>query len=90
MVNLSEAELIQKVDQFYKDDDVEQGYELVSQYRDSSSPQVIWRVARSCRYMAQRTKDAEEKKKLTYQVRDLGKRAVELDENCSACHKVGY
>lgn len=88
MTKLSEQELILKVDQFYREDLTEQGHKLISEYLNSTNPQVLWRLARSCRYMIQRVNNSELRKKLAYDVREYGKRALELDNTCSACHKV--
>ena len=88
MSKLSEEEAIQKVDQLYVDDAIEEAYELIFQYEDSTNPSVVWRLARMSRYMAQKAKDPETKTKFTYAIRDHAKRGIDLDDNSAACHKV--
>lgn len=83
----SEDEAIPNVDKLNKDNAIEEAHKLISKYEDSTNPQLLWRLARSCRYMAQRTNDAGAKKTLTNNIRDYAARGLDLDNNNAACHK---
>ncbi|XP_062501305.1 regulator of microtubule dynamics protein 1-like [Corticium candelabrum] len=83
-----DRELIQKADELYEAGEWRQIYELLGAHRDSSNPDVLWRLARSVRDASQLADTSkEEKKRLTYEQVDISRKAVELGPNNYACHQ---
>ena len=84
-----DRELIQKADELYEAGEWRLIYELLGAHRDSSNPDVLWRLARSARDVSQLADTSkEEKKRLTYEQVDISRKAVELGPNNYACHQV--
>lgn len=55
----------------------------------SENAQVLWRLARALRDLAQLSQtSAEQKKQLAYEALDYAKKALEKDNTCYSVHKV--
>ena len=81
-------ELIQKADELYKTRE-RQIYELLVAHRDSSNPDILWRLERSARKVARLADTSkEEKEKLTYEQLDISRKAVDLGPSNHSCHQV--
>ncbi|KAM9308411.1 regulator of microtubule dynamics protein 1 [Gastrophryne carolinensis] len=81
-------DLKEQADYLYGSGETEKLYAFLSQFKNSEDPELLWRLARASRDLAQLSKTApDEKKRLVYESRDLAKRALELNESCSAAHK---
>ena len=83
----SERSVIEKADQLYKENKMTELYKFLLEYSDSNNADVVWRLARATCDKA-KLSDKAEKKKLMYEAFELAKKALALDENNSACHKV--
>ncbi|KAG8570498.1 hypothetical protein GDO81_011293 [Engystomops pustulosus] len=78
----------EQADYLYGSGDTEKLHEFLSQYRQSNDAEVLWRLARASRDLAQLSKTApNDKKKLVYEARELAQKALEINESCSAAHK---
>ncbi|KAM5156594.1 regulator of microtubule dynamics protein 1 isoform 2-T2 [Mantella aurantiaca] len=78
----------EQADYLHGSGETEKLYEFLSQFKNSEDPELLWRLARASRDLAQLSKTAADvKKRLVYESRDLAKKALELNESCSAAHK---
>lgn len=63
-------------------------YAFLIEFKKCSNPELLWRLARASRDLAQLSiTDTETKKSLTYESFEFAKRALELDAENFACHK---
>ena len=86
---MSELELdIKTADELFDNNKTQELYDLLLRHKDSQNAEVEWRLARACRLLAEDTKDADIKKKLTYEALEHAKLALSLDDKNFACHKV--
>lgn len=62
-------------------------HSYLSQYKDSSNPDILWRLARSCYDLSKLsiTEDAN-KKALTYEAHEIAKQALENGKDNFSCH----
>ena len=79
---------LKTADELYDGNETQKAYELLDKHKDSKSADVEWRLARACRVLAEKSKDPEKKKALTYESLDHAKLALSIDEKNFACHKV--
>lgn len=79
---------LKTADELYDSNETQKAYELLNKHKDSKSADVEWRLARACRVLAEKSKDSEKKKALTYESLDHAKLALSIDEKNFACHKV--
>ncbi|XP_056378263.1 regulator of microtubule dynamics protein 1 isoform X2 [Hyla sarda] len=78
----------EEADYLYGAAETEKLYELLSQYGDSTDAEILWRLARASRDLAQLSKTPpDDKKRLVYEAREFAKKALEINESCSAAHK---
>ncbi|XP_069813498.1 regulator of microtubule dynamics protein 1 [Dendropsophus ebraccatus] len=78
----------EQADYLYGSAETEKLYELLSQHRDSNDAEILWRLSRASRDLAQLSKTApNDKKRLVYEARDFANKALEINESCSAAHK---
>ncbi|XP_072013045.1 regulator of microtubule dynamics protein 1-like [Amphiura filiformis] len=79
---------IAEADQIYKNYEFLKLYDLLIAFKDSNNAELIWRLARACRDVAQMTETTKERKKeLTYAAYEYAKKAVELNDENFAAHK---
>ncbi|XP_063780131.1 regulator of microtubule dynamics protein 1 isoform X2 [Pseudophryne corroboree] len=63
-------------------------YEFLIQYKDSEDPELLWRLSQASHGLSQLgTTGAAEKKRLIYEALHFARKALEIDESCSAAHK---
>lgn len=78
----------EQADYLYGSGETEKLYDFLCQYRDSNDAEILWRLSRASRDLAQLSKtDKNDKKRLVYESRDFAKKALEINESCSAAHK---
>ena len=88
-IKLSQLELdIKMADELYDDNKTQEQYNLLLKHKDSQNADIEWRLARSCRMLAEMSKDVATKKTLTYKALEHAELALKLDDKNFACHKV--
>uniref|UniRef100_A0A8C6VRF6 Regulator of microtubule dynamics protein 1 n=1 Tax=Naja naja TaxID=35670 RepID=A0A8C6VRF6_NAJNA len=81
-------EIIHQADYLYGSGETEKLYQLLSEHKNSENAQVLWRLARALRDLAQLSQtSAEKKKQLAYEALGYAKKALEKDNNCYCVHK---
>ncbi|XP_036258059.2 regulator of microtubule dynamics protein 1 isoform X2 [Molothrus ater] len=81
-------DVIEQADYLYGSGETEKLYRLLVQHKNSDDAELLWRLARSSRDLAQLgSTSAEEKKKLTYDSLEYAKKALEKNESNFAAHK---
>ncbi|XP_064246950.1 regulator of microtubule dynamics protein 1 isoform X3 [Passer domesticus] len=85
---LALEDVIEQADYLYGSGETEKLYRLLVQHKNSDDAELLWRLARSSRDLAQLgSTSAEEKKKLTYDSLEYAKKALEKNESNFAAHK---
>ena len=88
-IKLSQLELdIKMADDLYDDNKTQEQYNILLKHKDSQNADIEWRLARSCRMLAEMSKDVTTKKTLTYKALEHAELALKLDDKNFACHKV--
>ncbi|XP_015421137.1 PREDICTED: regulator of microtubule dynamics protein 1 isoform X2 [Myotis davidii] len=81
-------EILQQADYLYESGETERLYQLLTQHKDSEDAELLWRLARASRDLAQLSgTSAEERKALVYEALEYAKRALEKNEASFAAHK---
>ena len=80
--------VIAKADALYSQNAINELYTLLLPYRESEDDEVLWRLARAACDKAKQTTDKQLKKDLTYEAFEFVKRALELNGDNFAVHKV--
>ncbi|XP_006859324.1 PREDICTED: regulator of microtubule dynamics protein 1 [Chrysochloris asiatica] len=81
-------EILEQADYLYESGETEKLYQLLTSYKESEDAELLWRLARASRDIAQLSKTAEEeKKRLVYEALEYAKRALEKNESSFAAHK---
>ncbi|NXF85098.1 RMD1 protein, partial [Eubucco bourcierii] len=81
-------EVIEQADYLYGSGETEKLYQLLVQHKNSDDAELLWRLARASRDLAQLSStSAEEKRKLTYEAFEYAKKALEKNESNFAAHK---
>ncbi|XP_036906103.1 regulator of microtubule dynamics protein 1 isoform X2 [Sturnira hondurensis] len=81
-------EVLQQADYLYESGETEKLYQLLIQYKESEDAELLWRLARASRDVAQLSGTSEEEKKvLVYEALKYAKRALEKNEASFAAHK---
>ncbi|NXS09117.1 RMD1 protein, partial [Neodrepanis coruscans] len=81
-------EVIEQADYLYGSGETEKLYRLLVQHKNSDDAELLWRLARSSRDLAQLSgTSAEEKRQLTYDSLEYAKKALEKNESNFAAHK---
>ncbi|XP_062986977.1 regulator of microtubule dynamics protein 1 isoform X2 [Elgaria multicarinata webbii] len=81
-------ELLDQADYLYGSGETEKLCQLLNQHKTSDNAQVLWRLARASRDLAQLSHtSAEKKRQLTYEALDYAKKALEKDPSCFSVHK---
>ncbi|KAI1888833.1 hypothetical protein AGOR_G00172830 [Albula goreensis] len=79
---------LERADYLYSCGETEKLYELLLPYKDSEDAELLWRLARASRSLAQLSHvAAADKKRLTYEAFEYAKKALEKRESCFAAHK---
>ncbi|XP_077928380.1 regulator of microtubule dynamics protein 1 isoform X1 [Halichoerus grypus] len=82
-------EILEQADYLYESGETEKLYQLLTQYKESEDAELLWRLARASRDIAQLSGTSEEEKKLlVYEALEYAKRALEKNESSFAAHKV--
>ncbi|XP_070575764.1 regulator of microtubule dynamics protein 1-like isoform X2 [Ptychodera flava] len=80
--------LITQADQLYDSFKTKELYELLLQHKDVKNDEILWRLARAARDLAQlSTTKADMKKTLVYEAFEYAKKALSINQNNFACHK---
>ena len=88
-IKMSQLELdIKTADELYDEDKTQEQYNLLLKHTDAQNAEIEWRLARSCRVLAEKSKDTDTKKRLTYKALEHAELALRLDDSNFACHKV--
>ncbi|XP_054984396.1 regulator of microtubule dynamics protein 1 isoform X3 [Sorex araneus] len=81
-------EILEQADYLYESGETKKLYQLLTQYTKSEDAELLWRLARVSRDMAQLSETSEEEKKLlVYEALEYAKRALEKNELSFAAHK---
>uniref|UniRef100_A0A4W3J4T5 Regulator of microtubule dynamics protein 1 n=1 Tax=Callorhinchus milii TaxID=7868 RepID=A0A4W3J4T5_CALMI len=81
-------DIIEQADYLYGTGEVEKLYQLLIECNSSENGEILWRLARASRDLAQlKTTSTENKKKLTYEALTYAKKALEKNESSFAAHK---
>ncbi len=87
--NTSVSAKIKDADEFYDANKTSELYHLLSGSKDCENADLLWRFARAARdYSTLDGISYEEKKELTFEAFKAAEKAVKLDENSFAAHKV--
>ncbi|XP_053100896.1 regulator of microtubule dynamics protein 1 [Hemicordylus capensis] len=86
--NVQVDEVLDQADYLYGSGETEKLYQLLNQHKNSENAELLWRLARALRDVAQLSHtSAEKKKELTYEALDYAKKALEKDPSIFAVHK---
>ncbi|XP_040979095.1 regulator of microtubule dynamics protein 1 isoform X3 [Aquila chrysaetos chrysaetos] len=81
-------EVIEQADYLYGSGETEKLYRLLVQHKNSDDAELLWRLARASRDLAQLSStSAEEKRQLAYEALAYAKKALEKNESNFAAHK---
>uniref|UniRef100_A0A1D5RC37 Regulator of microtubule dynamics protein 1 n=2 Tax=Macaca TaxID=9539 RepID=A0A1D5RC37_MACMU len=81
-------EILEQADYLYESGETEKLYQLLTQYKESEDAELLWRLARASRDVAQLSRTSEEEKKLlVYEALEYAKRALQKNESHFAAHK---
>ncbi|XP_050797168.1 regulator of microtubule dynamics protein 1 isoform X4 [Gopherus flavomarginatus] len=81
-------EIIEQADYLYGSGETKKLYQLLTQHKNSEDAEILWRLARASRDLAQLSStSAEEKKQLVYEALEYAKKALEKNELSFAVHK---
>ncbi|XP_041044930.1 regulator of microtubule dynamics protein 1 isoform X1 [Carcharodon carcharias] len=81
-------EIIDQADYLYGTGEVAKLYHLLIEHKNSTDGEILWRLARASRDLAQLENTSMEKKKqLTYEALEFAKKALEKNELSFAAHK---
>lgn len=80
--------VIKNADDLYKTHKFEELYSYMQQFIDFENDEILWRLARATMEKSKLTEDKTLRKQLVYNAFDITKRALALNENNFACHKV--
>ncbi|XP_072708365.1 regulator of microtubule dynamics protein 1 isoform X3 [Ciconia boyciana] len=81
-------EVIEQADYLYGSGETEKLYRLLVQHKNSDDAELLWRLARASRDLAQLSStSAEEKRQLAYEALEYAKKALENNESNFAAHK---
>ncbi|NXW83303.1 RMD1 protein, partial [Alopecoenas beccarii] len=81
-------EVIEQADYLYGSGETEKLYQLLAQHKNSDDAELLWRLARASRDLAQLSStSAEQKKQLAYEALEYTKKALEKNESNFAAHK---
>ncbi|KAM9164878.1 regulator of microtubule dynamics protein 1 isoform 1-T1 [Pangshura tecta] len=81
-------EIIEQADYLYGSGETKKLYQLLTQHKNSEDAEILWRLARASRDLAQLSStSAEEKKQLVYEALEYAKKALEKNESSFAVHK---
>ncbi|XP_025056011.1 regulator of microtubule dynamics protein 1, partial [Alligator sinensis] len=81
-------EILDQADYLYGSGETEKLYQLLVQHKNSEDAELLWRLARASRDLAQLSRtSAEEKKQLIYEALEYAKKALEKNEANFAAHK---
>ncbi|XP_065483245.1 regulator of microtubule dynamics protein 1 isoform X2 [Caloenas nicobarica] len=81
-------EVIEQADYLYGSGETEKLYQLLVQHKNSDDAELLWRLARASRDLAQLSStSAQQKKQLAYEALEYTKKALEKNESNFAAHK---
>ncbi|CAI5779292.1 of microtubule dynamics 1 isoform X1 [Podarcis lilfordi] len=81
-------EVLDQADYLYGSGETEKLYQLLEQYKNSENAQLLWRLARASRDVAQLSQtSAEKKKQLIYEALAYATKALEKEKSCFSVHK---
>lgn len=84
----TEQQVIRVADKLYSETEVEQLYVHLKPFKESTNPEVIWRLARATCDKAKSTSDKTLRKELMYEALSYAERALALGKDTNfACHK---
>ncbi|KAJ8042405.1 Regulator of microtubule dynamics protein 1 [Holothuria leucospilota] len=80
--------IIEEADKLYHSYEIESLYNHLLQHKDTNNDEILWRLARSSRDVANLASTTpDDKKRLTYETLEYTKRALALNDANYACHK---
>lgn len=77
-----------EADELYNKKDFPATYDLLIPHKDSNDANIMWRLARATTDKG-KMHEGDERKRLIYEAWGYITKALELDDNNFACHKVG-
>nr|XP_020660627.1 regulator of microtubule dynamics protein 1 [Pogona vitticeps] len=81
-------EVLDQADYLYESGETEKLFQLLEQHKNSENAEVLWRLARASRDLAQLSHTpVERKKQLTYEALDYAEKALKKDPSCFSVHK---
>lgn len=81
-------DILEQADYLYESGETEKLYQLLTQYKESEDAELLWRLARASRDVAQLSGTSEEEKKLlVYGALEYARRALDKNQSSSAAHK---
>ena len=84
-----DAEITEEADRLYQAYEPVKLRDFLLQHKDSDNEEILWRLCRACRDVAQmNSTSAEDKKKLTYEAMEYAQRCLEINDGHFASHKV--
>ncbi|XP_041456076.1 regulator of microtubule dynamics protein 1-like [Lytechinus variegatus] len=78
----------EEADRLYDANKSTELYDHLVRFKDTTNDELLWRLARACRCVAQLSSTSkEDKKRLTYESLDFAQRALKANDNNFASHK---
>lgn len=84
----AEEKILRESDDLYDQYKIPELYSLLVAHKDSQNDDILWRLARAAREKALMTKDKKEADSLLYDALSYVEKALELNQNNFASHKV--
>ncbi|EDO34531.1 predicted protein, partial [Nematostella vectensis] len=80
--------IIEQLDKEYEEAVTSEKFkESIEANKETKEPEVLWRLSRASRVVADRTPDAAEKQTYVNMIKEFASRGMEIDDNNSGCHK---
>lgn len=84
-----EQQVIRVADKLYSENEVDKLYTHLKPFKDSTNPEIVWRLARATCDKAKSTSDKTLRKELMYEAFGYAEQALNLGKDTNfACHKV--
>ena len=80
--------VIRTADMYYEKNEMKELHHFLKEFENSVQPELVWRLARATYELSKIAEKDDEKKRLIYEAFRLSEKALTLDDNNFACHKV--
>lgn len=80
--------IVEMADKLYSEFEVTKLYDYLIEFKDCENDEILWRLARAATDKGKASGKPEVKKACIYEAYEYIKRALEINQNNYACHKV--